>query len=102
MIRGTTPYIEINTNFDLTAMDYVSFTLQDAAGTEVTVDNKGGMMQVLSDKIIVRLTQEQTFSLIEGELQMQIRASSESGDCAIASNVIYSYLDNVLNEEVIP
>lgn len=102
MVRGTTPYVEINTDLDLSDMDYVVLTIQDSTGTEVSIDNSSGMMEVTPEKITVKLTQDQTFALSEGDLQMQVRASSEDGTHAVASNIMYSYLENVLYEEVIP
>lgn len=102
MIRGTTPYIKINTDTDLTRMGYVVFTMEDSAGTEINVDSESGRMEVTADAVLVRLTQEETLSLAEGDLQMQLRAASSNGAAAIASNVMYAVLDNVLNEEVIP
>lgn len=102
MRRGTTPFIEIKVNRDLTPMDYVLFTMEDAAGTEVNVDNKGGMMVIKPDLITVKLTQEQTLSLIEGDVQMQLRASDADGAGAIASNIMYGLLEDVLRDGVIP
>ena len=102
MRRGTTPFIEIKTDQDLTKLDYVVFTIEDSTGTEVSVDNKGGMMVVTPDLITVKLTQEQTLSLSEGDIQMQLRASDNDGLGAIASNIMYGILDEVLKDGVIP
>lgn len=102
MRRGTTPYIEIKTDQDLTQLDYVVFTMEDSAGTEVNVDNQGGMMTVTPDLITVKLTQEQTLSLVEGDVQMQLRASDSDGLGAIASNIMYGILEEVLMDGVIP
>lgn len=102
MKRGTTPFLPIKTDQDLSQMDYIVVTIEDIAGTEVSVDNKSGMMDVKSGEITVKLTQEQTLSLSEGELQIQIRASDSAGENAIASNIMYSTLDDVLKDGVIP
>lgn len=102
MRRGTTPFLPIKTDQDLSQMDYIVVTIEDIAGTEVSVDNKSGMMDVKSGEITVKLTQEQTLSLSEGELQIQIRASDSAGENAIASNIMYSTLDDVLKDGVIP
>ena len=102
MRRGTTPYLPIKTDQDLTKMDYIVVTVEDSAGNEVSVDNKSGMMTVKSTEITVKLTQEQTLSLSEGELQIQVRAADETGENAIASNIMYSTLDDVLKDGVIP
>lgn len=102
MRRGTTPYLPIKTDQDLTKMDYIVVTVEDSAGNEVSVDNKSGMMTVKSTEITVKLTQEQTLSLSEGELQIQVRAADETGENAIASNIMYGLLDDVLKDGVIP
>lgn len=102
MYRGTTPYIEIKTDQDLSKADYVVFTMEDAAGTEVSVDSKSDMMTVTSDLITVRLTQDQTLSLIEGDVQMQLRASNSDGSGAAASNIMYGILNEILKDGVIP
>ena len=102
MRRGTTPFLPIKTDQDLSKMDYIVVTIEDSAGTEVSVDNKSGMMTVKSTEVTVKLTQEQTLSLAEGELQIQVRASDATGENAIASNIMYGQLDDVLKEGVIP
>lgn len=102
MYRGTTPYIEIKTDQDLSKMDYVVFTMEDSSGTEVNVDNQSGMMTITSNKVTVKLTQEQTFSLVSGDVQMQLRASDGAGNSAVASNIMYGVLDDILKDGVIP
>lgn len=102
MYRGTTPYIEIKTDKDLSLMDYVLFTIEDSAGTEINVDNKSGMMTITSTNVTVRLTQDQTLSLIEGDVQMQLRASNSDGSGAAASNIMYGILNEILKDGVIP
>lgn len=102
MRRGTTPFLPIKTDQDLSKMDYIVVTIEDSTGTEVSVDNKSGMMTVKSTEVTVKLTQEQTLSLSEGELQIQVRASDATGENAIASNIMYGQLDDVLKDGVIP
>lgn len=102
MRRGTTPYIEIKTDQDLSNMEYVVFTMEDAAGTEVSVDNQSGMMTITPTQVTVKLTQEQTLSLSSGDVQMQLRASDIDGDSAVASNIMYGILEDVLKDGVIP
>lgn len=102
MRRGTTPFLPIKTDQDLSKMDYIVVTIEDSSGNEVSVDNKGNMMVVKSTEITIKLTQEQTLSLSEGELQIQVRASDSTGENAIASNIMYSTLEAVLRDGVIP
>lgn len=102
MYRGTTPYIEIKTDQDLSKMDYVVFTMEDSSGTEVNVDNQSGMMTITSNKVTVKLTQDQTLSLVEGDVQIQLRASNSDGSGAAASNIMYGILNEILKDGVIP
>lgn len=100
MRRGTTPIITINTNQDLTGYDYILFTIEDRAGTEINVDNGSGAMEVSPTSVAVRLTQEQTLSLNKGGVKMQIRARDASGN-AIASSIMSSTMEEILRDGVI-
>lgn len=101
MRRGTTPYIEMQTDQDLTAFSYIVFTIEDRTGAEINVDNKSGMMTVTSSSVTVKLTQEQTLSLSKGGVKMQIRAVDATGENAIASNIMNASLEDILKEGVI-
>lgn len=57
MRRGTTPYITMQTDQDLTGYSYIVFTIQDRAGTSIDVDNRGGNMQVAPYSVTVKLSQ---------------------------------------------
>ena len=101
MRRGTTPYIEIKTQEDISGYAVIVFTIEDRAGTEVSVDNKSGYMTVTPSSVTVKLTQEQTLSLAKGSVKMQLRAADETGENAVASNVMQGNLEDVLKEGVI-
>lgn len=101
MRRGTTPYIEMQTDQDLTAFSYILFTIEDRTGTEVSVDSKSGMMTVTSTSVTVKLTQEQTLSLSKGGVKMQLRAVDATGENAIASNIMNASLEDILKEGVL-
>lgn len=101
MRRGTTPYIEISTKQDISEYETIVFTIEDRAGNEVDVDNKSGMMTVTPTSVKVKLTQEQTLSLIKGAVKMQIRAADKTCENAIASNIMQGNLEDVLKEGVI-
>lgn len=100
MRRGTTPYITIQTDQDLTGYAYIVVTVEDRAGTEVDVDNRGGNMQVDSGSVTIKLTQEQTISLQKGGVKLQIRAVDTDGN-AIASNIMQANLEDILKDGVI-
>ena len=101
MRRGTTPFIEIQTQEDISGYAYIVFTIEDRLGTEVDVDNSSGMMTVTPTSVTVKLTQEQTLSLSKGGVKMQIRAVDATGQNAIASNIMQGSLEDVLKEVVI-
>lgn len=100
MRRGTTPYITIQTDQDLTGYEYVVFTIEDRAGTEVSVNNGSGNMEVYSDHIVVRLSQADTLSLSKGGVKMQIRARDTQG-YAIASGIMTANMEDILLDGVI-
>lgn len=100
MRRGTTPYLTIQTDQDLTGYSYVVFTIEDRIGTEVDVDNRSGNMQISPSSVTVRLSQDQTLSLQKGGVKMQIRAVDTGGN-AIASNIMQANLEDVLKDGVI-
>lgn len=101
MRRGTTPYITIKTKQSLTGYSTVVFTIEDSSGTEISIDNKSGMMQVGSNQVTVKLTQDQTLRLKGNHVKMQLRAADSTGENAVASNVMTGRLDDVLKEGVI-
>ena len=101
MRRGTTPFIEIQTEEDISGYAYIVFTIEDRLGTEIDVDNNSGMMTVTSTSVTVKLTQEQTLSLSKGGVKMQIRAVDATGQNSIASNIMQGSLEDVLKEGVI-
>lgn len=101
MRRGTTPFIEIQTEEDISGYAYIVFTIEDRMGTEVDVDNSSGNMTVTPTSVTVKLTQEQTLSLSKGGVKMQIRAVDATGQNAIASNIMQGSLEDVLKEGVI-
>lgn len=100
MRRGTTPYITIQTDQDLTAYSYVVFTIEDRTGTEIDVDSNSENMQVNPDNVVVKLSQADTLALQKGGVKMQLRAVDTGGN-AIASNIMQGNLEDVLKDGVI-
>lgn len=100
MRRGTTPYITIQTDQDLTAYSYVVFTIEDRTGKEIDVDSNSGNMQVNTGNVVVKLSQADTLALQKGGVKMQIRAVDTGGN-AIASNIMQANLEDVLKDGVI-
>ena len=100
MRRGTTPYLTIFTNWDLTAFETVIFTIRDQRGNRIDVDNTGENMQITSGAVAVRLTQEQTLSLHGESVEMQLRAADAGGNAA-ASDIMRARLRDILKEGVI-
>lgn len=100
MKRGTTPFITINTDQDLTGYEYIVFTMEDRVGNEVNVDNGSDAMQVNPDSVVVRLSQDQTLSMTKGGVKMQVRARDSAG-YAIASNIMTANMEDILRDGVI-
>ena len=100
MRRGTTPYITIQTDQDLSGYEYVLFTMEDRAGNEINIDNTSDAMQVNTDSVVVRLSQDQTLSMSKGGIKMQIRARDIQG-YAIASGIMTSTMEDILRDGVI-
>lgn len=91
MRRGTTPTVAIHVDADLTAWTlYVTFRAGQATLTVTSADDA---MTVESDgdggtNVKFKLTQAQTLGFKNGEtVQVQMRAVSESGDTAIATDI---------------
>lgn len=101
MRRGTTPYITIRTNQSLTGYSAVVVTIEDNMGTEISVDNKSGRMEITGSQVVVKLTQEQTLALSKGGLKLQIRAADSAGENAIASNIMTGRMEDILKEGVL-
>lgn len=95
--QGTTPTLTINTDVDLTDYDAIWLTIEDSAGNSVTLDKT--QITVTSTAIEATMTQEQTLSLQQGTVVVQVRARLSTN--AIASNVMWARLDYVLNDGVI-
>lgn len=101
MRRYSTPLLTIRTAEDLTKWDTVVLTIKDRSGSTVDIVGPGPNMTVESDKIIVRVRQEESGELIAGKAKMQIRAANSSGSSAIASNIMDIQIDDVLKEGVL-
>lgn len=101
MRRGTTPYITIKTNQDLTGYSVVVLTIEDNVNTEISVDNNSGMMEISNSQLRVKLTQNQTLALSPGGLKLQVRAADSSGENAIASNIMTGKMEDILKEGVL-
>ena len=101
MRRGTTPYITIKTNQNLTEYAVVWVTIEDNSGVEITVEKNSGMMEITSSSVVVKLTQEQTLALGKGGVKLQVRASDSTGENAIASNIMEGQMEDILKEGVI-
>lgn len=99
MIRGTTPTLEFTLPFDVSTLmlAYITFSQSGAEKVEKTLDDceKNG------NKLIVKLTQEDTLALSSGDhTEIQIRAKTFDGE-AIASNIIRDRTDRILKDGVI-
>ena len=99
MIRGTTPTLEFTLPFDTRLLSdaYVTF----AQNKQVVLDKKLSECQCSDNKLIVKLTQEETLRLkCNCLVEMQIRAKDLSGN-AVASDIMVESPDRILKDGVI-
>ena len=99
MIRGTTPTLEFIIPFDTgqLAEAFVSLSQNEA----VIIDKALTECQCNGDKLIVRLTQEETLKLeCDIVTEIQIRARTLEGE-AIASQIIKVNTERILKDGVI-
>lgn len=95
MRRGTTPTITITTDTNLTGYPTVILTIRDHSTGGL--DLQKSALSITATSVTVTLTQEQTLGFAAGDLRFQIRAVDSTGN-AIASNYMYSRLDDVLKD----
>lgn len=95
MRQGTTPYIEIQVDTDLSAAKVVVVTFQDLQGNQFDVGMESGRIKISSQAIQVHLDQKETLALTNGKIKAQIRARLTSEE-ALASNIMYFTLESVL------
>lgn len=99
MIRGTTPTLEFVIPFDTgqLAEAFVSLSQNET----VIIDKPLAECQRNGDKLIVRLTQEETLKLeCDIVTEIQIRARTLEGE-AIASQIIKVNTERILKDGVI-
>lgn len=99
MIRGTTPVLGFDLPFgtDQLAEAYVTF----AQVGQVVLDKPLSACSLSENKLIVRLTQEETLKLAGNcNTEIQVRVRTTSGD-ALASQIIAVETCRVLKEGVI-
>lgn len=99
MIRGTTPTLEFIIPFDTgqLAEAFVSLSQNEV----VIIDKALTECQCNGDKLIVRLTQEETLKLeCDIVTEIQIRARTLEGE-AIASQIIKVNTERILKDGVI-
>lgn len=98
MIRGTTPTLEFVLPFKASILAEAYVTLAQAGG--VVLDKPLSECTLDGDKMIVKLTQEDTLKLKTGLVEIQIRAKTGDGN-AIASDIILTSAQKILKEGVI-
>lgn len=99
MIRGTTPTLEFTLPFDTGELDeaYVSF----AQRNEVVLEKTLSECECIGNKMIVRLSQEDTLKLRSDQgTEIQIRARTKGGE-ALASNIMRVSTERILKDGVI-
>ncbi len=99
MIRGTTPTLEFSIPFDtsLLSQAYVTFSQNGAVIIDKALEECG----CDKNRLIVRLTQEETLKLqCDCITEIQIRAKTADGE-ALASNIMRENTERILKDGVI-
>lgn len=97
--RGTTPKIRYLLEQDISEFPVVWLTLQDKRGHEVNIDkSRMSFSQTEEGNLITAsLTQEETLSFSEGEIEVQIRAKDALGD-AYKTDISKTTADRILKD----
>ena len=96
MRRYSTPRIPIDVGADLTRCPVVIATLEDKAGNQVHVDNRGGQMEITPTQIFIVLSQAQTGFLEPGPIHLEVNAI-DSGNNRLPSTIDEGWMeDNLL------
>lgn len=99
MRRGTTPTHIFYTDIDLTDTEVIWLTYK--VDGKIVIDKQKGDLEVETDRISFKLTQEETLAIQSGEwVKVQIRARYPDGS-AIASQIMTIGVDDILKDGVI-
>lgn len=99
MIRGTTPLLEFDIPFDTSSIAEAFVTLSQ--NRKVILDKPLSECKCSSNKISVRLSQEETLQLdCDCNTEIQVRVRTIEGD-ALASDIITVRTDRILKDGVI-
>lgn len=98
MYRGTTPLNIFTVDADLTTAEviYITYTQGIVKVLEKTIED----IDITSTKLTVHLSQEDTLKFNSSNVMIQIRARFPDGT-AIASNIIYTTVEQILKDGVI-
>lgn len=92
--RGSTPINIFNVNIDLReATIYITYKQNG----KVIIEKTGSDLEVEENKIITRLTQEETLKFKTGPVKIQIRYVKADGE-ADASNIIETRSEEILKD----
>ena len=100
-MKGTTPTFIIDTSVDLTEYEYVAVDIDTGSGLITLDSTQEGGVTVEHDKIKFKLTQAETLTF-DARIRIQIRAWDEDEQNAIASNVMYLSVSEVLHDSPVP
>ena len=96
--RGTTPGNTFMVPIDLTTCEVLYITYSQVGNVVFEIDLED--ITVQSDRLIVKLTQEQTLLLKKGKVLIQIRGRYPDGT-AVASDMIETTTEEILKDGVI-
>ena len=98
MYRGTTPEIELEFDFSLSAATalFVTFSQKDQEVFTVGMDN----VTITDNVVKFRLTQEQTLMLDDNHL-VSIQVRGKQGEIAWASDIVSKPVGEILKDGII-
>lgn len=99
MIRGTTPKMDFVLPFDVDSIaeSYITFVQNN----NIVFDKSFSECESHENTLTLRLTQEETLKLSDGNaVEIQIRVRTKSGE-AMASNIIRVNTERILRDGVI-
>lgn len=100
MIRGTTPTLEFIVPFDTDLLKNAYITLSQ--NNKVVINKQLNDCEIDIRKLSVKLSQEETLQLSSRyRAEIQVKVKFKDSEDVFASNIIYTDIDKILNEEVI-
>lgn len=103
MVRGTTPTHTFIFPFSSSLIETLFITYKQVIGNGKSIIIEKGLndCETIDNKLIVKLTQEETLTLVHGvQTEIQVRVKTHDGE-ALASQIIRVSTEEILKDGVI-